>query len=258
MLGSVALFPAVDGSTTAAARGIARGVLDALFPWRCAGCGETADSALCLGCRARIRWIDGPRCPCCGIPFATGPSHPCGRCERRPPAFARLRACACYLAREEERDPLGTAIRALKYGRRRALAATLGAILADRFPFQPGEHDRVAPVPMHRARLRERGFNQAALLARAVARRAGAALDLALLCRPRPTEPQASLREVERRRNLRGALALRRGRRVEGLRILLVDDVCTSGATADACARVLRAAGAASIDVVTLAHTLLR
>ncbi len=166
-----------------------------------------------------------------------------------------MRAAAHYRGSEEDRDPLGTALRALKYARRRALATTLGEILADALPFAADEHDRIAPVPLHRERLRERGFNQAALLARPLARRTGALLDLGLLLRTRPTPPQVGLGELERRRNLRGAFALRPGRDVRGLRVLLVDDVCTSGATADACARVLVEAGASAVDVVTLAHT---
>lgn len=241
-----------------AARAMARGLLDALFPWCCVGCGAGAESALCRDCRAVIRWIEDPRCPCCGLPLASGPSHLCGRCARTPPAFSRLRAVASYRARDEDRDPLGAALRGLKYARRRGLAATLGEVLVSRFPYAADEHDLIAPVPLHRTRLRERGFNQAALLARAVSRASGAALDLGLLVRNRETVSQASLREIERRRNLRGAFSLRPRRRVAGLRVLLVDDVCTSGSTADACARVLRTAGAASVDVAAVAHTLLR
>lgn len=245
----------LDASTANTARATVRGLLDAFFPWRCVGCGERADSSICGACRGRIRWIRGPRCVRCGIPFESGPSHPCGRCAARPPAFERMRAAAHYRAGDEDRDPLGTALRALKYGRRRALASTLGEILAEALPFAVDEHDRIAPVPLHRDRLRERGFNQAALLARPLARRTRAHLDLGLLVRTRPTPPQVGLGELERRRNLRDAFALRAGRSVRGLRVLLVDDVCTSGATADACARALLDAGAVKVDVVTLAHT---
>jgi ComF family protein len=173
-----------------------------------------------------------------------------------PPAFARLRAVACYRLEQEDDDPIGRAVRALKYGRRRALAGSLSAILAERFPFAPGDFDRIAPVPLHLDRLRDRGFNQSLLLAREPARCLGRPVDAMLLERVRPTPPQVGLGLAERRSNLRGAFRVRKGRDVTGARVLLVDDVSTSGATADACATALLEAGARSVDVVTLARTL--
>ncbi len=235
-----------------------RSLLDQVFPWACIGCGVAAGSALCPSCRGAIRWIDSAAC-CrqCGLPLASLPSHFCGRCVVDPPAFSRLRAAAYYRTAEEDHDPLAIAIRGLKYGGRRALAASLSCLLAERLPFAPGEHDLAAPVPLHLRRLRARGFNQAALLARGPARRLGLPLDVGLLVRRRDTAAQVGLGEAERRRNVRRAFALRPGRRAAGLRVLLVDDVATSGATADACARALRAAGARSVDVLALARTLL-
>jgi ComF family protein len=149
-------------------------------------------------------------------------------------------------------------LRALKYGTRRGVAAPLSRILAERFPFARDEHDVLAPVPLHLSRLRERGFNQALLLARESAGRLGAVLDARLLVRIRATPPQVGLGEQARRRNLRGAIAVRGDRRVEGLRILLIDDVCTTTATADACSHALLAGGAAAVDVAVLARALLR
>jgi ComF family protein len=239
-----------------AVRAIARRVADQLFPWFCVGCQVPADGALCSACLSRIRWIGEPWCPQCGLPLASGPSHPCGRCATDPPAFARLRAIACYRPADEERDPLGLALRGLKYGGRRALAPTLSTLLAERFPFERCAHDVAAPVPLHVDRLRTRGFNQALLLARAPARRFGLRIDGGLLTRVRDTPPQVGLAEAERRGNVRQAFTLRPGRSVEGLRVLLVDDVCTSTATARACATVLRERGAASVDVLALARAL--
>jgi ComF family protein len=149
-------------------------------------------------------------------------------------------------------------IRALKYGRRRAIAAPLADLLAERFPFEPDEFDVLVPVPLHLARLRDRGFNQALLLARGPARRFGLPVADRLLMRTRPTVPQVGLAETERRRNLRGAFAVRSGQPVEDMRVLVVDDVTTSTATADACATALLSQGARSVDVLTLARTILR
>lgn len=235
-----------------------RSLLDQVFPWSCVGCGCAAAAALCASCRGAIRWIDSCCCPRCGLPLAGPPAHLCGRCIVDPPAFTRLRAVACYRAAEEDRDPLAIAIRGLKYGGRRALAASLSDLLAERLPFSPGEHDLVAPVPLHVRGLRARGFNQAALLARGPARRLGVRLDVGLLVRRRDTAAQVGLGESERRRNVRRAFAVRPGRRARGLRVLLVDDVATSGATADACAQALLGAGARSVDVLAVARTLVR
>jgi len=237
---------------------MARGILDRLFPWSCLGCGQADSSPLCPVCLARVGWITGPCCLRCGIPLGSLPERVCGRCLIDPPCFRQLRAVACYRSSHEDHDPLGSALRTLKYAARRALAAPLSRILAERLPFARDEHDVIAPVPLHLARLRERGFNQALLLAREPAARLGVAIDARLLVRTRATAPQVGLGEAERRQNLRAAITVRSDRRVEGLRILLVDDVCTTAATADACSRALLAAGAAAVDVAVLTRALLR
>jgi ComF family protein len=232
------------------------GLAGTLFPWACIGCGVRADSPLCRECLSRVRWIAEPCCSACGLPFATPPSRLCGRCLAEPPAFRRLRALACYGASDEARDPLGIALRALKYAGRRALARSLSALLADRFPY-PGERfDVVAPVPLHLERLRTRGFNQALLLAREPARRFGLPLDAGLLVRSRATPAQVGLSEGARRNNVRSAFELRAGRSVQGKRVLLVDDVCTSTATVRACAHLLRRRGAESVDVLVASRAL--
>jgi ComF family protein len=229
---------------------------DGLFPWSCIVCAARADGALCAACSSRVRWIREPWCPRCGLPLASGPSHPCHRCATDPPAFDRLRAVACYPPADEDTDPIGLLVRGIKYAGRRALAATLAELMAQRFPFDRGDHDLIAPVPLHIERLRSRGFNQALLLAGPQARLFELRLDAGLLVRLRDTPPQVGLPEAERRQNVRRAFALRRGRTVKGLRVLLVDDVCTSTATARACAAALRDAGAASVDVLVAARAL--
>jgi ComF family protein len=249
-------YATVSGPAPWNGRQLFRAVLDRLFPWFCVSCTGSASRALCDHCLSTVRWITEPCCPCCGLPLATPPSHLCARCAAERPAFDRLRALACYRIDDEDHDPIGRALRALKYGRRRALAASLSAILAERFPFAPDDFDCIAPVPLHVSRLRERGFNQALLLAREPARRYGRRLDAMLLERVRQTSPQVGLGLADRRKNLRGAFRVRDGRDVAGLRVLVADDVSTSGATADACATALIEAGARSVDVVTLARTL--
>jgi len=246
----------VEGTIRGTVRAMVERVADTLFPWACVGCGVRADSPLCGECLGRVRWIAEPCCLTCGLPFPSRPSRLCGRCLEEPAAFRRLRALACYGPSDESRDPLGIALRGLKYAGRRALARPLSALLADRFPYAGDRFDVVAPVPLHLERLRTRGFNQALLLAREPARRFGLPLDAGLLERSRPTPAQVGLSERERRRNVRSAFALRSGRSVEGKRILLIDDVCTSTATVQACAHLLRQRGAASVDVLVASRAL--
>ena len=248
---------AADDTTAVRRRAMVRALLDRVLPWSCVSCGKEGHSILCPSCHDLVGWIRGACCTRCGLPLASAPDHFCGRCLTDPPSFRQLRAVACYRSSHEERDPIGCAVRALKYGGRRAIAAPLSEVFADRLPFEPGHYDVVAPVPLHLERLRQRGFNQAVLLARRPAERLVAPLDPGLLVRIRPTASQVGLTEPERRRNLRGAFALRAGRNVEDRRILLVDDVCTTTATAEACAQALLAAGAAGVDVAVLARTLL-
>jgi ComF family protein len=252
------LFRRLHTSTVLAGRATAAALLDAVFPWSCGGCGVEGSSFLCAECATRIRWIGEPVCSRCGLPLSSGPSRPCGRCLARPPAFSRARSIAFYRAgADEENDPLGATIRALKYARRRCFAAALGEVLAARFPYAPEEFDLVVPVPLHRSRLRERGFNQALLIARGPAKRFGLPVEARALRRHRPTAPQVGLDETERRRNLREAFSVEAIHLVEGRRILVIDDVITSGATADACARALLSAGASRVDVLSLARTVL-
>ncbi len=181
----------------------------------------------------------------------------CAACFNSPPWFATARAIARYRpSAEGDRRSLPGIIRRHKYGLDQSLQKALAEFLGPELPYSSADCDLVVPVPLHRRRLWWRGFNQAALLARAVSRRMGRPVDAGALVRSRFTAPQTSQSHDERRRNVRSAFVVRRPQRVIGRRVLLVDDVMTTGATADECARVLLKAGAQRVDVLTLARVL--
>ncbi len=198
-----------------------------------------------------------PLCLVCGAPLgAADEDERCGHCHAAPPAFDSARAITRYRSGADGSSTVATLLRRHKYGLDQSLGRALAEYL-DAAPALDAEaYDVVIPVPLHRSRLRWRGFNQAALLGAALARRLNCSLDVASLARVRSTPPQTARDRAQRTRNVRDAFAVRRPSRVAGRRVLLVDDVMTTGATADECARVLRAAGARRIDVLTLARVL--
>ncbi|MBX3023391.1 ComF family protein [bacterium] len=230
-------------------------VVDFLYPPRCPACGvRTASIAFCAPCREPIQLPRSPLCTTCGLPFAgVGPDHRCTTCRTHPPRFRQARARAAVDRRE--RSPLIEALARFKYGRDITLAPVLSTLLAESPPM-PLAHDVIVPIPLHSDRLRWRGFNQAVPLARALGRVCGQPVELLALVRTRPTPPQVGLGAGDRRRNVRGAFAVRYPERVQGRTVLLVDDVMTTGATAHECARVLQRAGARAVDVVVLARAL--
>jgi ComF family protein len=230
-------------------------LVDFFFPPRCPACRErTATVELCHHCQAAVRAAGTPLCTRCGLPrHGSGGDHPCGRCVRRSPHFARARACASY--RHDESSPVIEVLQRLKYGRDITYGGVLGRYLCSHLPMVI-DHDVIVPVPLHLHRLRWRGFNQSALLARVLAAHTGRRIELQALARLRATPPQVGLGERARRRNVARAFSVRDPERLRDRRVLLIDDVMTTGATVNECARVLRRAGAAQVDVVVLARAL--
>lgn len=251
-------------------------LIEALLPADCPGCAlplpGVSWSGLCDGCWRRIEPARSPLCPMCGIPYPSlieserADDRPCGRCLDRPPAFDGAR---CALVFD---GPVRALLHLFKFDNRRDLAKVLARSIVEALP-RDEEFDLIVPVPLHWTRRLKRGYNQAALLARLVARAKGAPLARRLLVKRRRTADQTELDAAARRRNVRGAFVVRadggraalsfalprraRGPRspVSGLRILLVDDVLTTGATADECARVLKEAGAGRVFVGAVART---
>jgi ComF family protein len=237
-------------------------LLDLVFPALCPVCAARSDDAdhrpFCRPCWADLPVGVGPGCVLCGEPFpGLAGRLPCDACRRTPPPFAFARAVAAY------RDGMRAGIHALKFDRRAVVAAPLGRLLAAAgpacLPAPPGEWvDALVPVPLHASRRAERGFNQAELLATPCGRRWGVPVLPRALVRARATAPQTELDAEARRANVRGAFAVARPAEVRDRRLLLVDDVLTTGATVAAAARALRAAGAAAVGVLVLARVVLR
>ena len=242
----------------ALARGAAAGALNLVLPPACLSCDApvAVAGALCAACWSRVTFIGRPCCARCGLPFEIEAAEGalCGACTQAPPAYDRARAAFLYEGVGRE------LILAFKMADRSWLAPRLAVWLQRAAAPLLVDCDLLVPVPLHRWRLLARRFNQAAVLAGVLARQADAVAVPDLLVRTRRTRPQARLSGAQRRRNVRGAFAVRRGREglVGGRRVLLVDDVLTTGATVAACARALRAAGAARVDVATLARAVQR
>jgi ComF family protein len=230
--------------------------LDLLFPRICPPCGGPlapgTPTPLCAACHRDLATPLAVGCSRCGVPAAGIALDACAACRVRPPAFATARALGPYVA-DGAGNVLARVVQQLKYHGGRALAAPLADLLASRYPFALDA--LLVPVPLHRSRLRSRGYNQALLLARGLARRRGLALAPRLLERTRPTAEHAHLDAAARRRNVREAFRLRAGGALAGRTVVLVDDVLTTGATADACARALHAGGAGAVHVFTVGRT---
>jgi len=231
-----------------------------VFPAPCRVCGETLDRAsrlpVCTLCLASFTEITRPICSRCGRPILSphvkeSNTALCQICLADTYDFDVARNYAYYDA------PMIRAILLLKHGGVPPLGAWFAERVAEVVSPEAGnfEADVVIPVPLHRARYRERGYNQAELIARPLARQLGLPLRKDVLVRSRPRPGALRLTRIQRWSTVQGAFATRRGAKVDKLRILLVDDVMTTGATLDACSRVLRRAGAARVMALTVART---
>jgi ComF family protein len=221
-------------------------LLAAWMPPPCVFCGATGrHDGVCAPCRADLPGWSAARCPICAIETAN--AHTCGRCLQTPPAFVRTVAAASYAF------PLDAAIVRLKYGKTLTLVSALASLLQHAVGEEARPH-AIVPMPLSAARLRERGFNQAAELAgvATVHLKIPVLLDAAM--RTRDSVPQASLPLAERKSNVRGAFTCRADR-VSGLHVAIVDDVMTTGASLEELASELRRAGAQSVTCWVVART---
>ncbi|NBC33487.1 MAG: ComF family protein [Alphaproteobacteria bacterium] len=244
------------GSATRLARQAARGLLDLLLPPQCLACRERTEAAgaLCAECWLRLHFIGPPLCTRCGLPFDyEQPGEAvCGQCHRDPPFYSRARAALVY---DDASRPL---LLGFKHADKTYAAPALARWLHQAGAGLLAEADLIVPVPLYWLRLWRRRYNQAALLAHALGRIGGVPVAADLLVRRRPTRSQGGLSRAARFRNIRGAVAVRPGgaERLAERTVLVVDDVMTTGATLNECARILLNAGAASVDVLTVARAL--
>ena len=226
------------------ARKLGRGLLDLLYPPFCVGCGRPG-TMYCSTCRDGTPRIQPPLCPRCGRPQAV--SRVCHDCAVEPPSVDGIRSVMVF------EGALRAAIHQFKYGYVRDLAVPLGNLLISYWRETPLAADVIVPVPLHARRLRERGYNQAALLAQHLGLALGVPVYSNCLRRSRYTASQTRLSARERSHNVEGAFACT-GTGVLGQRVLLVDDVCTTGATLGACGRALEEGGARSVWALTVAR----
>lgn len=225
-----------------------RAGLDFALPPRCAGCGIIVEDvhSFCPDCWKDVEFLGESGCETCGTPLEATEQRTCGVCLARVPRISRTRAAVVYgdLAR-------GLAIR-LKYGRKVAIARTMARYMTPLVG--AGENRLLVPVPLHRTRLWARGFNQSALIANELSRRLEIDADPLAIARTRRTPPLKGMSPLQRRKTVAGAFQVRDKEKVAGKTVILVDDVLTTGSTAEACARSLKRAGAARIELVSWAR----
>jgi ComF family protein len=233
----------------------ARTAIDFALPPRCPGCGVIVEDQhrFCLGCWQSLHFLGDPCCARCGLPFEydAGDGAECGACVANPPRFDRLRAAVAY----------GEVARAvalkLKYAGRPGVAETMAQLM--RRHVDRGDGDALlVPVPLHRWRIWKRGYNQSALIAAVLSRITGLPKELALIDRVKATPPLKGLGRNERARAVRGAFRVNdaAARVAKDRAIILIDDVFTSGATANACAQILKRRGAARVDILCWARVI--
>ena len=231
----------------------ARLALDVALPTLCVACREpVAGDGVCAACWAKLSFIAPPYCPRLGIPFVYDPGPELLSMEAiaNPPAYARARAAVRY------DDVARTLVHGLKYQDRTDLAPAMGRWMARAGGELLAEADALVPVPLHWRRGWSRRYNQSGALARVIERQSGVRLVSEVLRRVRPTQQQIGLSRSQRASNVQGAFKVTEATQsdIQGRRVVLVDDVLTSGATTDACARALLRAKAASVDVLVFAR----
>ncbi len=229
------------------------------IPVDCTACNvplsEDPIPLFCSSCWHRIVPLHQPGCARCNRPFpsriasAYSPTHVCQACAAKPPAYTKAWTLYAYLS------PLQDAICLFKYRGKLALASALAQLMIDRLPSIPAV-DVLMPVPLHPTRLREREFNQSLLLADRVGASLNRPVSYANLIRSVPSPPQTMLSRRGRLKNLRGAFRLQEPDSIQGKRILLIDDVYTTGTTVNECAKTLRKAGSSDVFVLTLARSM--
>jgi ComF family protein len=220
-------------------------VIELFFPRECIGCGKTG-GFICSQCVKRLPWLNEPICQTCGKPEFGGECH--SECCGKPGNLDGIRSVFAFEGAVKD------AVYLLKYHDLRALSGCLGEFMAESYLRNGLSGDTIVPIPLHPRRLRERGYNQSELLAREIARRISLPLDEHLVERTRDSKPQAkAVSAAERRKNMASAFCCEPGS-AEGISAVVVDDVCTSGATLEACAAALKAAGAKRVLGFTLAR----
>jgi len=231
----------------------ARLALDIALPTLCVSCREPVDGdGVCAACWAKLSFIERPYCPRLGIPFVydPGPDMLSMEAIASPPAYQRARAAVRY------DDVARTLVHALKYQDRTDLAPAMGRWMARAGGELLSGADMLVPVPLHWRRAWRRRYNQSGALAQIIARQSGVKVRSEVLRRVRATEQQIGLSRAQRATNVQGAFQVSQERQaeVQGRRVILIDDVLTSGATLDACARALLSARAAQVDVLVFAR----
>lgn len=233
---------------TNALRTCGRWILDFALPPRCAGCGVVVGDvhSFCTDCWGQIDFLGDTGCGICGLPLEATEAATCGLCLAKPPRIARTRAAVTY------GDLTRTLAIRLKYGRKVAIARTMARYMSPLVA--PADDAVLVPVPLHRSRLWTRGFNQSALVARELSRRLSLRSEPLVLKRVKRTPALKGMSAHQRQKTVSGAFTVRDAAAVAGKTVILIDDVLTTGSTAEACARTLQRAGAARVELITWAR----